>query len=89
MINVSSVSEVFIGLIGDGIINVRFSNWRSGDSLVYTNWYENETEGVLNGTTCVVKNTSVHGQWNIVGCLQPLPYVCKKKGMTSVFQNFR
>lgn len=84
MINKSTVSEVFIGLREDVNNFERFSNWSSGHILYYTNWYESPTESASNGAACVAKNKEVHGKWNILSCLQSLPYICKKKGMTVV-----
>jgi len=81
--NRSAIREVFIGLIEDENDVNRFVNWSSGNTLEYTNWYDSPAEWVSSGTDCVAKNTSVHGEWKIVNCLQSLPYICKKKGKTT------
>ena len=81
--NKSAIRKVFIGLIEDENDINRFVNWSSGNTLEYTNWNDSPAEDVSSGTACVAKNASVHGQWNIVDCLQSLPYICKKKGKTS------
>lgn len=78
----SAISEVFIGLIEDENSFERFPNWSNGHYLDYTNWYDRPTQGISNGAACVAKNASVSGQWNIVNCLQSLPYICKRKGMS-------
>ncbi|XP_078354170.1 uncharacterized protein LOC144638790 isoform X2 [Oculina patagonica] len=76
----STINEVFIGLIEDENNLKRFPNWSNGHYLDYTNWYENPTEGIPNGIACVAKSASVQGHWNVVNCLQSLPYICKRKG---------
>ncbi|XP_078352793.1 uncharacterized protein LOC144637605 [Oculina patagonica] len=76
----STINEVFIGLIEDENNLERFPNWSNGHYLDYTNWYENPTEGIPNGIACVAKSASVQGHWNVVNCLQSLPYICKRKG---------
>ncbi|XP_078352789.1 uncharacterized protein LOC144637600 [Oculina patagonica] len=76
----STISEVFIGLIEDENNFERFPNWSNGHYLDYTNWNESPTEGIPNGIACVTKSTSVQGHWNIINCLQSLPYICKRKG---------
>ncbi len=77
-----TISEVFIGLIEDENNFERFPNWSNGHYLDYTNWYESPTDYIPNGIACVTKSASVQGHWNIVNCLQSLPYICKRKGMT-------
>ena len=84
IMNRSAIREVLIGLTEDENDMKRFVTWSSGDTLEYTNWYDSPAEGVSSGTACAAKNTSVHGQWQVVNCLQSLPYICKKKGKTSL-----
>ena len=82
MINKSTISEVFIGLIEDNNNGERFPGWSSGDNLDHTNWHTSPTAVISNGNACVAKKKSVDGQWVIVNCFQAMPYICKRKGMT-------
>ena len=84
IMNRSDIREAFIGLKEDENETERFINWSSGYPLEYTNWYDSPAEELSSGTACVAKNASVSGQWKIVDCLQSFPYICKKKGKTSL-----
>ena len=87
LINKSTVSEVFIGLNESGDNSNRFPHWSSGDSVDFTNWQENTTAVVLNGTACVAKNKK--GQWAVVDCTENKPYICKRRGMLRLPFTFR
>ena len=80
LVNTSIVKVVFIGLI-DSNSSERFPNWSSGDNLTYTNWY-NAPAVIDQEAACVVKDYMLNGRWTTVRCLQVLPYICKRKGMT-------
>ena len=91
MINSSSNIEViYIGLKENGSENERFSVWRSGHEVIYTNWEdgpENDADNIsislsTDGDTCAIKDVGFNGKWRNGTCSKRLPYICKRKGMT-------
>lgn len=81
---------IYIGLKENGSENERFSVWRSGYEVIYTNWEdgpENDADNIsislsTDGDTCAIKDVGFNGKWRNSTCSKRLPYICKRKGMT-------
>ena len=84
LIDPSTVTAVFIGLIENAKSSERFIGWSTGDNLTYTNWHKTPTV-IYDGAACVTKDYRLNGQWETVSCLKPLPYICKRKGRLVLF----